>query len=359
MVSQSDPAKVLSYWISHDYLDVATFLIASLDNLRSRGAILKNDLTKLDNGLKKLLQKISENPSSADPNNKEISQMFKDLHYLELEVIQRISILIELLAANYRVIRTNLRDLPRAIGSKDIRSKDLHEEFNYFEMQTLDDVWRNFRYPNIASFKELTSEEKATLKEILNDSANTTLEFFREVCRFNRNFRILYNKYKHSLAECTGIFGVDKEKHLIESNVLVRDKVKERATKTSTYYTYLVPLSPDTIQYFDKIAHLTWTLIQVLLDNILLSLVNEEKDFVPRTVFVEKELNKEKLRQITAKIVSYTILNVEGMIKMNPPNEEDKKRIEEIVKRDHIYRMKRDLLDFENLKKTVTLEKNE
>jgi len=356
MVSQSDAARVLSYWVKNDYLDVATFLITSLDNLRNRGAILKKDLDELDKGLRQLCQKISENPDLANPNNKEISQMFKDLHYLELEVIQRICILIELLAVYYRMIRTNLRDLPKAVGSRDIEPHDLHKEFNYFGNQNISDVWRNFRYPDVANFSELTPEEKDILNEILKDSANLTLHHFKEVHRFNSNFRTLYNKYKHCLAEQTGVFGIDKEKHLIESNVFVRHKVEGRRTKTSTY-TYLIPLSFDTIQYFEKVARSAWTLLHFLVDNTLLSLVNEEKDFIPRTLFVEKESNKEKLSQITEKLKSCTMPNVEGMMMVNPPKEEDRERIEETIKRDHIYQMKKDIIDIKNLKKTVTLEK--
>lgn len=288
MVSQSDPAKILSYWVNNDYLDVSTFLITSLDNLRNRGAILKKDLDELNNGLRQLCQKIGENPDSVS-QNKEISQMFKDLHYLELEVIQRICILIELLAVYHRVIRTNLRDLPKSVGSRDIKPQDLYQEFAYFRKQTINDVWRNFRYPNVANFSDLTLEEKKLLNEILKDSANLTLLHFNEVHKFNVNFRTLYNKYKHSLAECTGIFGIDKEKYLIESKVFVRHKVEEKRAKTAIHYTYMVPLSSDTIQYFEKVARSAWTLLQLLVENTLLSLANEEKDFIPRTLFIEKE----------------------------------------------------------------------
>jgi len=358
MVSQSNPDKVFGYWVNNDYLDVATFLINSSDNLRNRGAILKKDLDELSQGLQQLCQKISENPDSANPNNKEISQMFKDLHYLELELIQRIYILIELLAVYYHVIRTNLRDLPKFVGSRDIKSQDLHKEFAYFRKQTLSDVWRIFRYPNVENFGELTLEEKGILKEILQDSANLTLTHFKEVYQFNRNFRTLYNKYKHSLAEQTGIFGINKEKHLIESNVFIRHKVEKERTKTTIHYTYLVPLSADMIGYFDKVARSAWTLLQLLVDNTLLSLVNEEKDFIPRTLFFEKESNKQKLSQITQKITSCVMPNIEGMMIVNPPlTEKARRRIEETIKRDRIYRMRQDVLDIENLKKTLTLEK--
>jgi len=45
------------------------------------------------------------------------------------------------------------------------------------------------------------------------------------------------------------------------------------------------------------------------------------------------------------------------MIKINPPKMKDRKKIEKTTKRDHIYRMKKDILDVEDLRKTVTLTK--
>ena len=50
--------------------------------------------------------------------------------------------------------------------------------------------------------------------------------------------------------------------------------------------------------------------------------------------------------------------NIDGMVIVNPPlKEEDRKRIVETVKKDHIYKMKQDIMDIENLKKTLKLEK--
>lgn len=357
MVSKSDAAQVLNYWIDNNYLDVAIFLITSLDNLRNRGILLKKNLDRLSKELKQLCQTISVNPEEVDPKNKEFSQMFKDLHYLELEIIQRISIFIELLAVYYYMIRTNLRELPKAIGSRDI-GFPLYKEFSYFRNQNTDDIWRNFRYPNVTNFSELSLEEKNILNEILKNSANLTLQHFKEVYQFNINFRTLYNKYKHTLAEQTGIFGIDKKRHLIESSVFVRHKVEDRRTKAITYYTYLMPLSFDTIRYFDKVARSAWTLLQLLIHNTLLSLVNEEKDCIPQTLFFKKEEHKKKLDQITKKIKTYTMPNVEGMVIVKPPKKEDRKKIDEIIKRNHIYRLKKDILDIEGLKKTVRVSKN-
>ena len=145
---------------------------------------------------------------------------------------------------------------------------------------------------------------------------------------------------------------------MIESNILVRHRVEDERTKTTKYYIFLVPLSLDTIQYFDYVARLAWMLLQFLVDNTLISLANEEKDFVPRNLFFEKESNRERICQITEKIKSYIMPNFEGVLIVNPPlKDEDKKRIEETIKRDHIFKMAKDILNIENLQKTFRLEK--
>ena len=184
MVSRSDPTEVLNYWIENDYLDVAIFLITSLDNLRNRGNLLKRDLDELKRKLKEIDDKIVQNPDAAVPENLEISQLFKDFHYTELEVIQRVNILIELLAIYYLVMRKNLRELPKAIGSRDVRFRELHKEFNYFVKQDIKDIWRNFKYPDATHFVELSSEEQSTLGKILTKSAVSTLKKFREIYEF-------------------------------------------------------------------------------------------------------------------------------------------------------------------------------
>jgi len=97
-------AQILEYLKDNDYIDVFIFLILSADNLRNRGILLKGSISGLEDKLKRLVEKIKENPD-VDPRNREVSTYVKDVHYAELEVIQRMNILIELLAVYYRIIR--------------------------------------------------------------------------------------------------------------------------------------------------------------------------------------------------------------------------------------------------------------
>lgn len=108
-----------------------------------------------------------------------------------------------------------------------MRPEKLLKEFNYFAKQDIKDIWQNFRYPNVARLNELSPEEQDTLKEILEKSAQSTLEKFKEINRFIQNFRTIYNKYKHTPSEITGMFGIDQE---IQSHIFVRHKEDGRTS---------------------------------------------------------------------------------------------------------------------------------
>lgn len=334
--------------VANGLIDVFIFLVVSVDNLRCRGNLLSKNLADLTQGLQRIIQKISENPNVSS-SNKEISQLFKDLHYLELEIIQRTSIFIELLAVYYHIMRENLTDLPRAISEQDINFP-LNSEFNYFRRQSVQDIQRNFNYPDVNNFSELTSDEKKELKRLLEESARMMLEFFKEIYRFNHHFRPVYNKYKHVMTELTGVFGIDKENHDIQSHVYVRQKRIDKENNPH-YSVSIIPLSTDTIEYFDKIARCVWTLLMFLLDNQLLSFANEGKDFIPRNLLLPENGKRQRFRQIAEKITSYCVPNLQAMMKVKPsPDATFQSRINEALKADHIYVMNKDILDVEFLK---------
>jgi hypothetical protein len=295
-----------------------------------------------------MIQKISENPDVSH-SNKEVSQLFKDLHYLELETIQRTSIFIELLAVYYHIMRKNIRDLPRAIAKQDINFS-LNSEFDYFRNQSVEDIQRNFKYPDVNNFSELASDEKKELKEILEESAKMMLDFFKEIYRFNHRFRPIYNKYKHVMSEFTGVYGIDKERRNIESQVFVRQKDVDK--KNNPHYSVsIIPLSTETIQYFDKIARYVWTLLTFLLDNQLYSFANEGKDFIPRNLLAPEKGKKQRIEQITEKITSYCLPNLQSMVKINPsPDAELRSKINEALKTEHVYVMHKDIFNVEFLK---------
>jgi hypothetical protein len=348
MVSLSSPEKLHEYLVNNELIDVFIFLTVSVDNLRCRGNLLSKNLTDLTQGLKQATQKIGENPD-VSPSSKEVSQMFKDLHYLELETIQRTSIFIESLAIYYHIMRNNLRDLPRAISVQDI-DFSLTSEFENFRNQSVQDIQRNFKYPDVNNFNELASDEKRELKEILDESANMMLDYFKDIYNFNHRFRSIYNKYKHVMSEVTGVYGIDKANSSVSSHVFMRQKDIDQ--KNNVHYSvYVVPLSTEIIQYFDKIARCVWTLLMYLLDNQLLSFANLGKDFIPRNLLVPQEGKRQRFYEITEKITSYCAPNLQTMLKVNaPPDAGLQSKINEALKTNHMYVMNKDILDVEFLK---------
>jgi len=263
MFPKADPQKLLSYLHETKYADVLIFLIISSQNLQSRVNLVDKNIKELEEKIKKITKKVEENPNAIVPNDTEISSTFRDIHYTELEVIQRLNILIELLAVYYRTIRTDVRKMPKLIGRKDFRPKKLYQEFNYFNNQKLGDVWTNFKYPNVKYFSELTPQEQSVLKQLLKESAQKILEGFKEIFQFQRKFRIIYNKYKHTLSELTGLFGIDEKGKRLQTHIYIRHKENDK------FCTYMIPASSDEVQYFIEIAARAYKLLRVLIDNTL------------------------------------------------------------------------------------------
>lgn len=344
-----DPRKFRDFLIKNDYVDVAIFLIISLDNLRNRGKLLKKDLDDVRKKMEEISKKISENPKDAVPENLEISQMFKDLHYSVLEAIQRINILIELLIVFLHFVRRNLRELPKAIGRVDISPKQIQQELDFLVKQDVQEIWRIFKYPNVSDFDCLNLEEQQVLKEILKKSAYLILQKLKEIYQFRQNFLTIYNKYKHTLSEITGIFGVDEHKLIIQSHIYIRHKVSRNQQK-SKYYTFIVPISFDTLNYLDKIARYVWTLLNMLITNNLHFLVNEEKSFIPQYLFIENDDDRGKFNEICKKASTrYVVPNVRSKVIVPVPDPNTQEKINKALKVHHIYRMNKDVLDKESI----------
>jgi hypothetical protein len=345
MSSESEEQDIKEYLVKNDYIDLYVFLITSADNLRCRGNLLIWNIESLKQGLQQLCNEIGGNPDIAQ-SDKGMNQKFKDLHYLELEVIQRINIFIELLAVYYHFSRENIRVLPRAIGENEF---SLSQEYRFFNRQKIYDIYKNFKYPNVENFTEISAEEKKVLSEILAESANKTREYFKDAYRFKRHFMDVYNKYKHVMSEVTGVYGINKDKKIIESRFYVRHKIVDK--KGTRYNVFAVPLSWDTLQYFETVSRATWTLLMFLIENQLLALANQGRDIVPKHLAINQEAG-EKIRQITAKITSYKQKEFNTIIKVNPPKDKAlQNKISKAFKDNSIYLMKNDIFDIESLKR--------
>jgi hypothetical protein len=346
MVSVSDPTKVKQYLDENNFSDVFMFLISSVDNLRNRGNLLLKNINDLDSGLKQILKKISENPEIS-PYDRECSQAFKDLHYLELEIIQRTSIFVELLAIYYNISRRDIRELPRAISAQDIDSSTLYQEFEFFKNQTIEEIQKNFRFSDTENFDELSAEEKHDLTCFFKEQSEIIKSYFSDIYHFNANFRPLYTKYKHIMSEFTGLYGIDIKSFNIQSHVYIRQKQIDKKNNV-TYKVYVVPLSTDIVKYFDKIARSVWTLLYILLENHLMYFANQGKDFVPRTLLEASKFDKEKINKIIGKINGYCNPNFQAMLVINPNLDQNfQEEMKKALKENQMFVLNRDILDVE------------
>ena len=344
MASEKD---ILQYLRQNDYLDVFVFLINSADNLRVRGILLKGSIARLEEKIANALRKIEENPD-VDPRDKEMSNYIKDIHYAELEVIQKLNIMIELLAVYYHLVRTDLKELPKAIGKGDIPPKMLHEEFAYFKNQTMDEIWKNLRYPDAESYSELFPDEKKILKGFLEESAKQIAFMFKEIFEFQKRFRPIYNKYKHTLSEVTGIYGINKEAKKLETQIYLRIK------QDGNFQTYIVGAGSDEAKYLREISGMTYEILRVLIDSALLYLANLGKNSIPKTLFVKDDDNT--FPKIASKIKSCRTPNFESIVEIPIPDIETLKRFNKEIQEHHVYIMNKDIMNPEDmLKKGVKL----
>lgn len=345
MASESE---ILQYLRKNDFIDVFTFLINSIDNLRNRSTLLKNSVLQLNEKIEAALRKLEENPD-VDPTDKEMSAHVKDMHYAELEVIQRVNILIELLAVHYHFNRTNLKELPRAIGNKDISSRQLYAEFAYFKSQTPEDIRKNLRYPKVEDFSELDSTEKETLQRMLEISSQRIKLMFNAIFEFQERFRPIYNKYKHTLSETTGVYGINKEARQLQSQIYLRVK------QNDNFQTYIISAGSETTKYLEKICGITYEVLRVTIDSALLHLANVGRNFIPRTVFVDDPSNS--YASICSKIKSCRVPNFESMVIVRKPEPEIMDKMNAELLKNHIYLMNKDIMNPNNmLKEGIKLE---
>ena len=144
------------------------------------------------------------------------------------------------------------------------------------------------------------------------------------------------------MSELTGVFGIDKSRKRVQSQIYLRDKENEQV------HTYMIPSGPEEVIYLSEVAVRTFKLLRVLIDNTLLHLVNEERDILPRTLFIEKEYER-VFKDIANKIVSCATPNFTAKMVVKTPLKKDLEKINEKLLKHHIHRMNQDILDQESL----------
>jgi hypothetical protein len=182
------------------------------------------------------------------------------------------------------------------------------------------------------------------LKKLLDKSLQKIQEAFTKIYWFQDNFRDVYNKYKHTLSEFTGVFGLDRATMSLQTEVYVRHKERDRIC------TYMMPVSPDDVRYLREIAVRVYYMLKALIENALLHIVNEGRDFVPKTLFID-EGDKTEFEELSGKIQSCIAPDFRSKVIVRPPEAENVDRINRDLKEKHLHKMDRDILDPSSLLK--------
>lgn len=298
-----DDIKSINYYLRKEkYWNVYIFLLLSLVNMEKRSNFIKKGIKELEKKIRKIQKETNEKINLPISNDKKLVEMLKDIHYTELEVIERLNILIEILAIYYHIVRSDIRKLPKSIGQKDFPSKKLYNEFDYFNKQKIEDILTNFKYPDVKIFTELSQIEKKNLEVLLKKSAKNILKYFKDIYKFKENFRSIYNKYKHSLSEITGQYIYNREKDVIYSPIYVRDKEKNKI------YTNIITVGFEIKEYFVEIVKKVSYILSIFIDNNLLYIINKEKKCIPRNIKFSKREDNSNYKNIKEKITTYNCL---------------------------------------------------
>lgn len=296
-LSRDNKENISDYLTKKKYFNLYIFLKISLANIENRSNIIKKEIKELENKIIKA-EELDKNRVALSKHDIEVVDIFRNIHYAVLEIIEKINIFIELLAVYYNMVRKNIRKLPTSIGQKDFPSNKLYEEFKYFNEQKIENIFTNFKYPDVKIFTELSQKEQMNLEKLLKKSAKENLKYFKDIYKFQKKFRRIYNKYKHTLSEITGQYIYNRERSEIYSPIYVRDK------ENNKIYTYIIQVGFEIKEHFKEIEEKVSYILSVLIDNILLYMINRERECLPRKIKFKKE-DRVKYRKIKEKIKPY------------------------------------------------------
>lgn len=293
----------------------------------------------------KIVQKDSTIQNFIPGYDSEISLLCKSIHYKIIEMIQRINILIELFAVYYNKtrIRENLNKLPEWLP---FGLRELGNEFKEIKKHKIEEVKKNFKYPkNLDKFTELKKEDRDIIENILEESLQIIMKDLKEITKFRDNFKDVYNNYKHTLSEEAGSIGFDKKSNVIQSHIYITFNENGKIAR------YTVPTSLEDVRYYYEIGMRAGTLLFMLIDNNLLYIINEKRDFIPRCLHKDiKKESRDNYFKIIKKIKSCTIHTPNIRTKIKPPSQEEQDKINQTLKENHIYKT---YFKVEDIKKIV------
>lgn len=240
-------------------------------------------------------------------------------HIILLDALSKLMMLLEaFFALNFYLMR-DLKRLP--INMIKYGPSTTYEFIKKVESKSIkwNDIWQIFAFPNIDNLN-INKKEKLIISQVLKNSSKYILSNYRGLINFYKNHLILYNKFKHGFSFIPGLEEVKSKDSFIMA--LDRKKTKQeirgkvRCSKMlyyGFYNTYSIkPFNKKSFKDISKHLSNLQSIIEHLVDNHHLKGFNCGIDFMPKSLFLNKDFPKRKyyeFQQIIDKKVAPVLYN--------------------------------------------------
>ncbi len=322
----------------NQFVDILEFVLVSLDNLASRKRRLERDLQTTMDKMSKVVDLIKAN-GGVDLLSRDSQERIKDIHYSQLEIIQKLNVMIEVFAYILHVLRTDFTKLPtRMLGRWDI---DLKAEIQYMKGLGSDEVKKAFLLPSPDDLP-LSAEDRGTLREILAKHIEVVIYQIKFIVRFRESYLEVYNKYKHSYSELTGFIGVNKESGNIDSSLFVRSsELVDKQSGLKKIISYYVASGTDVIPYYSDVAAAVTNVTKILLESVAY-FINNGMNSLPRTYLGNP--SKADIDRIGDSLPFMRWPSVKGIVTLGPVSPETFEKMRKGILEVFVYKLDRDIM---------------
>ena len=253
----------MEYLRKSGYEQTFVYLAHSQEQIRARKYLLDETINNLKQKMKI--------PITTD--KEDLARKIKETHALQFDLIGKIFMMIEDLIYFYDVLSTEPKNLPFAmVINRRVNKKRVLQEWR---KMMIPKIMRIFKFPSLSD-RGISKDERSFVEAILRKQTELIQTKLSRIRKFWTNYIDVYNVYKHGLSAITGFHSIESGR--IISLFLVRRMHK--FGKERRICTYHVPVSPDTVEYFDQIFTDTHSLMKLLIDSFIRWIRNEEGFFI-------------------------------------------------------------------------------
>jgi hypothetical protein len=313
-------------------------LFTVLRNLDLRSALVKTTIDSLRQDFIQIFR----------PNNANLDENVEEFHVKQLELIALICMFIEDFLTYVSVLRKNsnrnIAELPEEVAYTN--PKTLNKEAMCLYTLGLRKLWVEFRFPDIRQFtknggKSITKDERELLRQVLKYVNCQLMNRIRDVLKFYLKHKQVYNKYKHGMSVILGMHNKETVERGMEisSHIYVRSKdIYRQKPGKAKVYTYIIPVSTDTLNYYEKVAFETLELFSFIVQFQLYYFNNRGNVFFPRVPngMMPTSIDYDKFQQLINDLDYRKVdVNVISNINLKPKRAQITRKY---IRKDHIYR---------------------